>query len=298
MAHLIYCRERGFEFEVEAESLSIDNITEALVDVFDGFIFDELEKEGESPCGFFPNPDEISSIFYRNIRKRLHQKFASIPVHGKPLAADAAITSTVLIDIDSVIDGLIEQRQGYEQSCIDAGEVIIRKLKNFLNAGIWQFGLRKEDGSVLSDARQWPEPITDGCSASWTRPKEKMSPIIWFGMQDNAPLECWSLTLDAKMFEQIDYDADSTKNKPIERWKSFWFCPFWSFDWDELFDHCGDTYIFWMFFESDMDEPCEELEKIRKSCPIKLASTDSRDELTRKITSFFTRKYSDALRHG
>ncbi len=300
MKHLIYCSQNGYECEIEVPSLNIDDITEALSDIIDDCIHEELGDAVSCPCGFFPDPDEIASTMYSNVRKRLHQKFASISFYRQTIAADGSTISSSLIDIDYVIEALIERRECCEQSYCDAGPLIIRMLTKFLNSGIWQFGLRREDGSFLSDATQWPEPTTNGISVSWTRSKEMKSPIIWFGIEGDDPIECWSITLDETMFELLNcYETPySTKPRLIERWKSFWFCSFWSFNWNALFDNNGYNYITWMFAECGMDEPEDELDRIRKSCPIVLDATDTREVLVKKIMSFFLGKYNETMKGG
>jgi hypothetical protein len=300
MRHLIHCSQKGYECEIEVPSLDIDGVKEALSDLIDWCTDDELYKEGYSPCGFFSEAslDLIQSAMYGNVRKRLHEKFASIPIYGQTISADGSITSSVLLDIGPVIEKLIEKRESSEQMGCDSGSVIIRMLTAFLNGGIWQFGLRKADGCVVSDALQWPEPTTDGISVSWTRPDGALSPIIWFGMKGDDPIDCWSITLSPKMFEKLSQYENpyASERRLIERWKSFWFCSFWAFDWDSLFDNNGEYYIIWMFAECGMDEPEDELDRVRKSCPIELDVADTSEVLTKKINSLFQREYNDSLR--
>ena len=46
-----------------------------------------------------------------------------------------------------------------------------------------------------------------------------------------------------------------------------------------------------MFAECGMDEPDEEMDRVRKSCPIELDEKDSSEVLAGKITSFSQKKF-------
>jgi len=289
MKHIICCSQKECEFEIESPELDIEDISEAISDIFTDWFETELQKEGDIPCGFFPAPAEISSRVYEDIRQRMHQKFSTISVYSKSFTDDGHISRSEQLDIVSVIDRLIEEREESEQCYCDVGAVIIRMLKTFLNDGIWQFGLYSQGEKVLLEPSEWPESKTFGSSTIWLHSEKEFSPIIWFGLEGKAPIECWSISMDAKMFELLDYleTPYSSQRHYIERWKAFWFCSFWCFDWNALFNDSGDCYITWMFAECEMNEPEDEFDRVLKSCPIELDSTDTNEALRRKIVALF-----------
>lgn len=235
---------------------------------------------------------------YDNIRKRLLKKFAPFAIYGRTTEDDGRVACSATIDMENIIRELMDERESREQSYIDAGVVMIGMLKDFLIEGVWQFGLADEDGAVISDTADWPEPTIDGGSTSWKRPNGALNPIIWFGVKGQAPIECWSITLSQRMFQTLNCYANAygTEARPMERWKLFWFSTFWCFDWNALFDNNGDAYIVWMFAECGMDEPIGELDLIRRACPIELDGADTGAMLAKKVNSFFINKQKDAIK--
>jgi hypothetical protein len=208
-------------------------------------------------------------------------------VYGRVVGLDGGIISSSLIGMDSVIDRVITDREESEQSIIDTGAVIIRSLEQFLKSGVWHCGLRRQDGTVVLDPSRWPSRNgEDEC------PPDGWAPIIWFGLEGEEPIECWSLTLDGRMFEkELLYGTEYSKETCyVERWKRFWFPTFWALDWNTLFDYENGfgrayTYTTWMFAECGMDEPEELFELVRAACPIELDSADTKIVLERKIWS-------------
>lgn len=111
------------------------------------------------------------------------------------------------------------------------------------------------------------------------------SPVIWFGLNGEPPMDCWCIDISDERFSAMPYAEPYN----VERWKSFWFNHFWTFDWNVLFNHEGEGVITWMFAECGMEEPEEEFDAVKKCCPIKLCEDDSKAILSKKISDFFVR---------
>ncbi len=295
MRHVVVYSQEGEETEREVSSLDLDDVEEALADLFDDAIYANVDAEQGWPCGYFPDPNKILSAVYSSVRKRLHERFASLSVCVRTIETDGCITGTSPLDSVALIDRAVDAPEDSEKGYIGTGSVIIRMLTQFLNRGIWQYGLRNGQGDVLCDVWQWPKPNMDGGIPSWRGPTGLLlSPVIWFGLENESPIECWSLSLDPKQFEKLNlYEYPcSTAPRPVERWQSFWFCTFWCFDWNALFENRGCAYSTWMFAECGMAEPADELNRVRQACPITLDDADTGEALTEKINEFFVSRYS------
>lgn len=201
------------------------------------------------------------------------------------------MVSNKAIDVFSEI---IENREDTEQGTIDVGQVIIVMLTNFLTEGIWQYGLQRDDGTILTDISQWPKHKTDGINIIWEDQNGFLEPIIWFGLKNESPMECWTLDKSPEKFELLEvYDNPySHKTRLVERWRLFWFSSFWSLDWNALFDNSGYAHITWMFAECGMDEPVEEFNAVRDSCPIELDKNDTSENIICKLERLLVDKQS------
>ncbi|WP_295882870.1 hypothetical protein [uncultured Thiohalocapsa sp.] len=295
MKYIIYSNARGIEFEEQVDSLEDPDILEFIEDHLDDEVAEALGGAHhpvlQKAQGFFENTEEIDAELYAYAKSYLQHHLGG-KVFVKRIEDDGTVVSSQAIDIASKA---IDHRQDCEQSCIDVGAAIIAMLRNFLCAGSWQFGLRRQDGTILTDPSQWPVPLAMAGSVTWHERSEPLEPMIWFGLQDEQPIECWTLDRSTAQFEQSAvYDHPQAKEtRLVERWKQFWFCRFWALDWNALFGNGGDTYIFWMFFECGMEEPVDEFLAVRKSCPIALREEDSSEALIRKIETFFVTKQND-----
>ena len=302
MEYKLYCNHAALKLEEEVLSLDMEDIIECLSEYIRDDIWEALASVESHPCGFFPHPEEIASAVYNHARKCLRQKYAALPIYGQTVTPDGRIVSSSLVDMDYVIDSLITEREESEQCYCDIGSEILAMLGRFLEKGTWHFGLRKEDGSAVFDVMEWPQPTIVEDSVSWMGSNGKLTPIIWFGKNGDEPIGCWSLTLDARMFELLEYGKNEyAVNGVVERWKEFWFPSFWKLDWNALFDDYGrggdaECYTIWMFAECGYDEPEEEFDLVRKSCPIELDGRDTNEVLMQKMHSFFLEKYNETLR--
>lgn len=267
---------------LEVANEAIDN---ALVDDISD-CFDEIPLSKESK-GFFPDLESISEELCKQFTQCIESKL------GKRLFIDVIddneiTTATETIDIANTLSGQFECEQGY----IYVGKLALIQLNNFLINGIWNYGLRCEDGRILTDVLDWPKPVSDRDSYTWHDSQGFLEPIIWFGLKNQSPIECWTLDKSPRNLELLkvngNHDEDSVTE--VERWNTFWFNSYGILDWDTLFNDKGYSYIIWMFYECGMEEPEDEFYAVRDSSPIKLDEKDRSDSLIRKIDELFISK--------
>lgn len=282
MKHYIYSNEPGFEFEQEVDSLEFSDIEDFINDFFSDEIEDAIHSTtlSEKSQGFFPDTRGIETELFNEARMLLEQRFGG-KIFGQVVDDNGAIVSNQAID---VFNEIIEDRESREQRFVDSGALIIGMLTNFLKEGVWQYGLQRDDGTILTDISQWPKHTTDGTDVIWQDSDGLLESIIWFGLKNEAPIECWTLDKSPAKFElQEDYKNSSGEKRVVERWCWFWFCNFWTLDWNALFDNHGNVHIIWMFAECGMDEPVEEFNAVRDSCPIELDENDKAENIIHKI---------------
>lgn len=291
MKYHLYCQESGFEFEHEVDSLEASEIRNIVAELFSDEIYDciifsnPLAKKCQ---GFFPDPwaieTELHGIAKANLKKRFGGK-----VFVKTIDNEGDVISNRPV---GVFDEIIEDIEEREQGTINTGRVIIEMLKCFLKEGIWQYGFQRNDGTILTDTSQWPKHAEDGAGFIWQDSKGVLQPVIWFGLKNESPIDCWTLDKTTHRFDLLEvYDNPYSRNtRSRERWNLFWFSTFWELGWNALFDNNGDTHITWMFEECGMDEPSEEFYAVRDSCPIELSEKDTVAETIRKIDQFFADK--------
>lgn len=291
MKHYIYSDKPGFEFEQEVNSFEFSDIESIVEELFNDKIADciifssPLSKKCQ---GFFPDPWVIQTELFCQARACLKQRFGG-KIFAKVIDKHGVTLSNRPINI---FDKIIEVRESTEQGVIDSGQIIIEMLKNFLEEGIWQYGFQRDDGTILTDISQWPKHASDGTDLIWQDSKGVLQPIIWFGLKNEDPIECWTLDKSPKRFELLEtYENPYARNtKLVERWHLFWFSTFWYIDWNALFDDNGDIHITWMFAECGMDEPVEEFNIVRETCPIEMAEDDTAGSIVRKIDQLFVNR--------
>ncbi len=284
----LYSNESSFIFGEELDSLQdpdIDSIEAFFSDAISDCIFSSALSEKSQ--GFFPDPWEIETELFRQARICLEHDYGT-KIFAKVIDDDGVTISNKAIELGEII----ENRRDREQGTIDSGQVIIAMLTNFLEEGIWQYGLQRDDGTILIDICEWPKHASDGRGFVWQDSNGLLEPIIWFGLKNGSQIECWALDKSPKTFEFLEvYENPYVGNtRPVERWHLFWFCSFWTLDWNALFDNNGDAHITWMFAECGMDEPSDEFNAVRDSCPIELAENDTAADVIRKIDRFFVEK--------
>lgn len=291
MKHYIYSSEPGFEFEQEVNSFEFSDIESIVEELLDNEINDcifTVNPLAKKRQGFFPDPWIIQTELFSQARACLERRFGG-KIFAKVIDDNGVALSNKSIDIFSEI---IEDRASREQGIVDSGQMFIEMLRNFLKEGIWQYGLQRDDGTILKDISQWPRHAAGGADLIWEDSNGVLQPIIWFGLEFENPIECWTLDKSPKRFELLEvYENPYACNtQSVERWHLFWFSTFWHLDWNALFDNNGNTHIVWMFAECGMEEPVEEFNIVRESCPIDLAEDDTVRSIVRKIDQLFLYK--------
>jgi hypothetical protein len=286
MKCLIYSNETDFKTEADIES--IDDLD---INWIENYLSDEIycclssSTLLEKSKGFFPDTGEVECKLFEEATACLKR------ICGKNVFVDVIDDGGVTILTEEFdTSQVVENRAIREQGTIDAGSVIIKMVKNFLEEGLWQHGLRKSDGTILTDISEWPKPVLGEKGLVWQDALDDfLEPVIWFGLKDEDPIECWTLSRFSRNFDIQKVLDNPYEKKPheVERWNTFWFCNFWDLDWNAIFNNDGYNYITWMFAECGMVEPYDEFVAVRNSCPIELSKNDTSKEIIRKIEQLF-----------
>ncbi|MHB1154703.1 MAG: hypothetical protein ACYCWE_02885 [Eubacteriales bacterium] len=285
MKYIVYCNSDKYEFSEEVDSLEDSYIRDIVQEQFEDEIHDALDSFRPEPCGYFSNVYELSDNLYNAALEYIEKDMLKVTLYGQEKNDLGQVVNEQRIDLIEVFEMIIENRRSGEQSYIDEGQAVLDCLEEFLKQSVWQFGLQNQDGFVNTNLSMWPKPFINGDSVIWHDVSEVLSPIIWFGLKNNEPIECWTLSKKPEMFEVLDYMEPYN----IERWKSFWFNKFWTFDWNILFGGQGDNHITWMFAECGMGEP--SIDDVLSNCPILLDASDTVDILKKKIDDFFLKQW-------
>jgi|LSQX01.3.fsa_nt_gb hypothetical protein len=270
-----------------------DSIMETAIEALDDAFFDDINgcfdeiPMSKKSRGFFPDPNSIEEELCKQLIKCMKSKL------GKKLYIDVVDDNEITIAAEAIdTEKILNNKFEYEYGYIYVGKIVLIMLKNFLINGVWNYGLKREDGTILTDVLDWPKPVSNGNSYTWQDSLGFLEPIIWFGIKNQNPIECWTLDRSHSTYELLKGYANHRVDSEIEveRWSRFWFYSFDILDWDTLFDNNGYCYIMWMFFEWDMDEPEVEFYGVRDSCPIKLDKEATSDSMIRKIDELFINK--------
>ena len=171
------------------------------------------------------------------------------------------------------VNEVLEYFQGDERWEINSGSLVLILVENFLRLGVWQAGFRRTSGEVLklNDAEFY---LLD-TSGNWITDKnEKLEPIIWFGVKNDPPIQCW--TIDKSEF-QLQKRSFHSLNGVVQcdQWQAFWHSYFWVLDWETLIPFGMGSMTTWMFAECGMDEPENAFNAALESCPIDLGCQNS-----------------------
>lgn len=179
-----------------------------------------------------------------------------------------------------------ENREECEMAYVDGAQLALDMMANFLNQGKWHFGLIDADGCILSDPNMWPQyPKQNDGTIIWKEGNKEYKPIIWFGLEGEKPIECWTLYERDNITNTKVYLGAFDKEINQEDWKHFWFCEFWLMDWNVLWNH-DDMATTWAFCEKCMDEPEEGFTKVKEACPIELRQDDSTETMLQKVKNY------------
>lgn len=285
MTRYICCDDPVYQFRLNVESFNIYDVVAGFdnegVSCLNEFIDVCIEScDLSKKCqGFFPNPMAIQRELCGHVKTCLENRFGG-RIFGETVDEHGVLLSSEPLDL---LGEIVEMRYDAEEGQTDTGLVILAMLRNFLVEGVWQYGLRHPDGSILTDISQWPRYMEYQICGSWNSPSGILQPTMWFGLEHERPIECWMLDSSSKRSDLLKIHG---RDDFIERWHSFWFND--SFiDWDSLFDRKGSQYAVWMFVECGMDSPVDAFDSVRDSCPIELDMNDTAASIAKKLDQFF-----------
>lgn len=237
------------------------------------FVMDRAKLEiGRIPQGVFRYPEEIDRALFARCDSIVHTR-----IDGKMMYVVKESDGHHTYEHITLPEDIYELGRSDCVSAIDIGATILLRLEEFLQRGVWQVGFRCGK-SFLTDVSSFPYRIEneDGTTVWQNDAGVVCEPILWFGLPDEEPEEEWSLS------------AGMTSD-----WRSFWFNHFWHLDWNALFGGFDNYYTVWMFCECGMDEPEEDFDRVKDSCPISLDENDTDEQLFSKINEFFNSIYKE-----
>lgn len=241
----------------------------------------EIESAGLSPalinksCGFFESVEDTKNQVKAEMFKRIQQQFGyEVCFHFTE--ENKSTVSKNFVTVNELIEGIMDDAYGY----IITGSVILIMVRNFLLNGNWHAAIREPSGALIQKNLKREN-------------YERGIPIIWFGLEGELPLTCWTISEDTWLGETRPiYTKVGEGPSQIENWKIFWHELFGTLDWTQLLNGKGDVYTTWMFAECGMDEPYKEFEKVKNSCPIDLINIDNFVELTAQLKLYFEQTLS------
>lgn len=189
-------------------------------------------------------PDGDIYDFYDVINQYLNKKFSSKKLKMVLYDDDEHIVKEVDIPAPQNLD--INDIRGCDDPIldIDIGRNAIHRITAFLSEAKWQ------ESKCGIDKK----------------------PILWFGLNGEPPIACWSITQ-----ERI------SENMIIP----FWFPQFGIVDWYSLCHDWNDNVNTWVFAECGEREPENEMKHAIASCPIELAADDTPESLLKKFEAYF-----------
>ena len=292
--HTIVCQERSIRFQIEVQSLSSKAIVDALVDcpdinkILNRVLSPRYNPLGQKAMGFFPDPYAVGDEMYSNAKKMIKDKYGSIKINCISLRNDQIFKSKKEM-LSFYLLRLLDLRYSSYMLAVDTGEMILHLLKNFLKRGHWFYQMRLVEeskiGMFLNDKGN-EESLKKYLKESHAT-KLINTPTIWFGLEGEPSIDCWTLTTDSKLFKRVDVCYREGKMEHVEAWKLFWFNSFWILDWNTILNNKGESLTTWMFAEYDVVEPVKEFEHVRNSCPIMLNENISSETLLENLSRFF-----------
>lgn len=232
-------------------------------------------------CGYGIPYDKLDEVY-----DAIQNKFANQKLLIFEKMPDGFHRDKGEISLADIYVNLFRDRIESERGTIDGAQLALDMMSNFLQNGSWHFGLKTIDGQILEDIGEWPDyPLNKEGAIHWIKDDHELVPIIWFGMKGQAPIDCWTLCDSPQIKNCKSYLGAEDTIIHQENWKHFWFCEFWTMDWNVLWDN-DEAAIIWAFSECGMDEPTEDFYKVRKDCPIELLQEDSTEVMLNKISAF------------
>jgi hypothetical protein len=272
----------------------IDNPTEITVpfirEIIEGCVsndydFDDEEQEAIDkypviPKGYFDDKSELWEDVYETAISALPSIVA--PFEIEYYLDGRIFEPEIELDINQVVRSIIaehlEDRRNDNQSDVDIGIIILKSLELFYSKGQWNEGFVRDDGAIITQKEKWPKhQINKEGQSQWRDCTHCYTPIIWFGMKDEAPIQYWTL---GGLLNQKETDAESDWTE--DSWKDMWF----DFDgrWNYLLDY-DDAIYTWLFWELCEEEP--DIDTIIETCPVELLESDTTKGLYDKIEEHF-----------
>lgn len=240
-------------------------------------VIDKMSSDG-TYCGDPAELEWMCNAWHEEATELLQNKY------GDEFCVEILKDGRLLTRLCKPVDEVIEYFHGDEQWDVNSGKLVLVLVENFLKFGEWQSGFRRNTGEVI-DIKDSKSCILDA-SGNWLMDNfEKLEPIIWFGVKNDPPTQCW--TIDKSEF-QLQKRSFNRLNEVIhcDQWQAFWHSYFWTIDWETLIPFGIGSMTTWMFAECGMDEPEDEFLSVLKDCPIDLRCQNSED-LFELIDSFF-----------
>lgn len=198
-----------------------------------------LSAKGKVPVGDIDN-------FHSVINAYLCGKFSSIKLKLDIYDEnDNIIKHTSLFAPREVDVGYIRSD---ENEFIDTGMIAFHRIGKFLKKAKWQSTFDEHDNKH----------------------------ILWFGLEGESPIDCWSITGERIMEERVI---------------PFWFPDSGTIDWNEVCPDWNCAVETWMFVECGLPEP-DGMKQVIEDCPIKLNSEDTLEMLRSKFEAYFEEKRS------
>lgn len=209
-------------------------------------------------------------------------------VFGKNFTVKIKDNTQLISEVYKPIEEVVEYYQGDDQWSINSGKLALVLVTNFLKRGKWQSGFRTTSNVILNCDKN--ESIVFDNDNNWFSDKYgKLEPIIWFGVQNDKPIECWTIDKSDYQVQQRVYHRSNEVEK-FEQWEVFWHSHFRCLDWETIInDKCMLT---WMFAECGMDEPEDEFISVVDNCPINLRCQSTK-ELFESLDNFFLNKLNE-----
>jgi len=149
--------------------------------------------------------------------------------------------------------------------CAEAREqdgcmLFCQQLDNFIDKSSWNLIFKsKDDGSVISDIKDWPNPLIIDGTIKWYKNKSEYKPLMWFGVEGEDIIDIWVINNDGLLgiVEKENGLGSFGRQMQVDGFEV---------NYDLLFD--GE--VVWYFYE--LAEEGSDFHKIIETCPVDLVS--------------------------
>lgn len=253
MEFLLTCDLPEVESEVETEVFcrtadDIENETDLITDFCN-------MNAGFTISGFF-DEDEVSSELISSLKETISDLGERMIVTSSAYDDDGNLQESIDIQVAD-----FALSRGYDV-LLDPSNIagcLNWNIESFLERGEWHIGFFGPDGSYV----ELNDCLSDVISLDENKLRYK--PVIWFGLNEEGPLQQWV----------VSGDEDSM---------AFWFDEMGKSDFVERISDCDDATITWYFLECGFTPP--ELKSTLEACPIVIEQSDNEDSLRGKIQNY------------